>query len=157
MKCENGRKATTREFRKKKRGSAVPANFNQVNHRLDCWSETEPHFAAKQTRKHVLTQLSPTTPTLAWHSSSLWLRIALSLQGCGRRKKGEQWTKKTATSCLKEGKETQKERKTCILSLQLSSLSLFFCFYNKETPLLQFSTRSLLNSRICLLCHWRHC
>ncbi len=43
------------EEKKKKRSNPVPTNLNQVNRCLDCSSETEPRFAAKQTRKHVLT------------------------------------------------------------------------------------------------------
>lgn len=36
------------------RGSTLPTNLHQVNHRLDCCSETEAPFAAKQMCKQVL-------------------------------------------------------------------------------------------------------
>lgn len=92
------------------KGSAVSTNLNQVNHRLDCSSETEPCFAAKQTREHVL-EPSPASLNPAWHSSWLWLRVALSLQGCRSRKKergdgGERWKLKF----LEQEKESNGER-----------------------------------------------
>lgn len=55
MEGETGKKRQPESLEWKKKGCTVPTNLNQVNRRPDCSSETEPCFAAKQTRKHVLT------------------------------------------------------------------------------------------------------
>lgn len=56
MKYENvgGKKEKNGES---SRGSTLPTNLHQVNHRLDCCSETEAPFAAKQMCKQVLESL----------------------------------------------------------------------------------------------------